>query len=51
MDKRIGFGARFGAWCFAALGERKQALHDLIAGTAVYLKETLETAQTPAAAP
>ena len=33
--------------CFAALGERKQALHDLIAGTAVYLKEAL----APAAAP
>jgi uncharacterized RDD family membrane protein YckC len=33
--------------CFAAIGEKRQALHDLIAGTAVYPKAALETQAAP----
>ena len=36
----LGVVAFFG--CFAALGEKKQALHDMIAGTAVYPKAALQ---------
>src|SRR5260370_42222302 len=43
----LGVVAFFG--CFLALGEKKQALHDLIAGTAVYPKAALEPAPQPAA--
>jgi len=43
----LGVVAFFG--CFMALGEKKQALHDLLAGTAVYPKALLQPAPAPAA--
>src|SRR3954468_18913622 len=38
----LGVVSFFG--CFAALGDKKQALHDMIAGTAVYPKAALQPA-------
>jgi uncharacterized RDD family membrane protein YckC len=51
------FGGLLGAvaflGCFAAVGEKRQALHDMIAGTAVYPKGALQPLQAaaPATAP
>jgi uncharacterized RDD family membrane protein YckC len=49
------FGALLGALaflgCFAAIGEKRQALHDMIAGTAVYPKVALQAAMPAAGRP